>query len=184
MELLEYLAIDTIGAIRILKPGSMQVKIRQKMDRTTEPLILDSEPQGMPPSIKRHRQCLFCGNLLVSPGHNDNYHPKCSLILFNSSKTPRFCIDRPKIREIALGQLGRGESLTGFQEKFSLKHRKDRKTIAAPLSYFVAKPQPTAPELSELVNLEGAYMLFARVLGVLLIHMADVVIILARETLE
>ena len=135
-------------------------------------------------SIKRHRQCLFCGNLLVSPGHNDNYHPKCSLILFNSSKTPRFCIDRPKIREIALGQLGRGESLTGFQEKFSLKHRKDRKTIAAPLSYFVAKPQPTAPELSELVNLEGAYMLFARVLGVLLIHMADVVIILARETLE
>ncbi len=74
-------------------------------------------------------------------------------------------IDRERIKDIAAEQLRRGETFTGVQEKFSLRHRRDRKTIGPPLSYFVAKPQPWAPDLIEMANLEGAYMLFARMLG-------------------
>lgn len=162
MDLLSLLVVETIGAIRIAKNKTPTPTRRVRPQ--TEPLILDSDPSGAAGFVKQNTQCLYCGKPLVSPGLNDNYHPQCAAELFGSAKTPRLNIDRQRIREVAAEQLGMGESLTGVQEKFSLKHRKDRKTIAAPLSCFVAKPQPPAPELAELANLEGAYMLFARML--------------------
>jgi serine/threonine-protein kinase HipA len=177
MDLLSLLVIDTIGAVRISKDKNVLAK-KIGTAKTKEPLLLDPDPSTTSAFVKKHSLCLYCGRPLVSPGINDNYHPHCALTLFGSKKTPRFTIDRQKIREIALQQLGRGESLTGVQEKFSLKHRKDRKTIAAPFSCYVAKPQPSLPELAELANLEGAYMLFARALGLAvadsgIIYLAD-----------
>jgi len=176
MDLLSLLVVETIGAIRILQTTS--IAPRQPTTPDMEPLMFDADPAGAAVFVKKHKQCLYCGAPLVSPGLNDNYHPKCSTALFGSAKTPRLTIDRSRIREVASAQLGRGESLTGVQEKFSLKHRKDRTTIAAPLSSFVAKPQPLTPDLSELSNLEGAYMLFARMLdlpvaGSGIIYLAD-----------
>ncbi|MCX6128297.1 MAG: type II toxin-antitoxin system HipA family toxin [Proteobacteria bacterium] len=162
MDLLSLLVVETIGAVRILtseKPLKMpHIRLQN------ESLLLESDPSSTADFVKKHSRCLYCGRSLVIPGINDNYHPHCSSELFGSVKTPRLNIDRNSIREVALLQLEVGESLSGVQEKFSLRHRKDRKTIAAPLSCFVAKPQPIMPELAELASLEAAYMLFARML--------------------
>lgn len=165
MEMLSLLVVETIGAIRISRHG-VPLPHRLQLESASESLILDAEPLGTADFVRAHHSCLYCGNDLTRPGLNDNYHPGCAQDLFGSTVTPRFSIDREKIRDIAFQQLGRGESLTGVQEKFSLKHRQDRKTIAPPLSYFVAKPQPTAADLNELSNLEGCYTLFARLLGI------------------
>ncbi len=163
MDLLSLLVIETVGAIRMSRSDSPLPRLPVGIE--SEPLFSEPDPSASTPSTKKHLRCLYCGNPLVSAGLNDNFHPKCSHELFGSLKTPRLNIDRQRIREIAAEQLAMGESLTGVQEKFSLRHRKDRKTIAAPLSCFVAKPQPSMPDLAELANLEGAYMLFARMLG-------------------
>ncbi len=77
MALLSMLLIDTIGAIKI-SPHNKAPARSPELDLIKEPLLLESDPQGLAAFIPKHQFCLFCGSPLVSPGLNDNYHPTCA----------------------------------------------------------------------------------------------------------
>jgi serine/threonine-protein kinase HipA len=101
------------------------------------------------------------------PG-DDDYHPRCLLALFGTSKVPSLDIEVSKLHTDALAMVGH-TALSGIQKKVSVNLSTDRATlqVAALGGRYVLKPQtgthPSVPEnehvttrLAGLVEIETA----------------------------
>ena len=94
------------------------------------------------------RVCRIC--LGDVPG-NDDYHPRCLLALFGTSKVPSLDIEVSKLQTAALAMVGH-TALSGIQKKISVSLTADRATleVAAIGGRYVLKPQPgTHPAVPE-----------------------------------
>jgi serine/threonine-protein kinase HipA len=102
----------------------------------------------------------------VRRGDNAGFHPHCSIAFFGTETPPEIDVDRQNLRRVALEHLARGESITGSQEKFSMKYRYRDKAMMVPGLSFIVKPmQPNHPEIKDLPRMEHVIMRFGDALA-------------------
>lgn len=109
--------------------------------------------------------CLRCAKRLPHRGYNSGFHEACAQEFFGASQPPKLNVQRQNLREVAEEHLSRGESITGSQEKFSLKYKIRDRTIMLPGFSYIVKPRQSEKEIHDLPRMEHVVMTFAAHLG-------------------
>ena len=117
---------ESIGDVEIARFDAGSV---QKM----QPITIESATEG---SASRgiYAQCLICFRHLPTPGHNKNYHERCSLSFFGTTTPPAIPFHGADLERLALRSISSGNALPGVQPKLPIFY-------AAGDSYFILKPQ-------------------------------------------
>ncbi len=158
LDLLYELCRDTLGAVSLRRDGEFAKQADFAKDVAREGVAGRSSYDLL--------HCGLCGKRLVRRGDNGGFHARCSISFFGTETPPEIDVDRQNLRRIAEEHLARGESVTGSQEKFSMKYRyRDKAMVVPGFSYIVKPMQPNHPEIKDLPRVEHVIMRFADAVG-------------------
>jgi serine/threonine-protein kinase HipA len=170
LEILHLLCRDSFGAVSFETGSSAD-----GLDLSEAKELIDPSAHAESVSILL---CQRCAGRLPNRSFNGGFHEDCSIALFGTERPPSINVARQDLRRIAEAQLLRGESITGAQEKFSLKYKLRDKTIHAPGFAYIVKPKQMIAEIYDLPRTEQLLMLFAKRLG---LQPADSALIKLRD---
>jgi serine/threonine-protein kinase HipA len=165
LDMLFELCRDTIGAVSFARESdggndAAEVPTAPFAGGVTRP----GTAQGAPTYDLLH--CGICARRLPNRGYNGGFHEACAGAFFGSPTPPTINVDRQNLRRVAEEHLARGESITGSQEKFSLKYSYRDKAIIVPGYSFIVKPlQAQHPEICDLPRTEHVVTRLAAALG-------------------
>jgi len=180
LDLLWLLCRDTIGAVSFSWETGTRVALDTEKDRDPASWLALNQDAGQSAQQRAlyPAVCLCCGGRLPKRGYNFGFHESCSISFFGTETPPSIDVDRRNLQIVARRQLMAGESLTGGQEKFSLKYKLRDKAITVPGFAYVVKPRQVHPEIHDLPVMEHVVMCLASRLG---LGVAETAVIKLRD---
>ena len=149
---------DTLGAVSFSREGQNEADGDPAFSRSVATPYAGPKTQNSDYPLV----CLRCARRLPHRGYNAGFHENCSILFFGTASPPEIDVDRQNLRSVAEDHLRRGESITGSQEKFSLKYKYRDRTMVVPGFSFIVKPRQLYPEIYDLPRSEHVLMSFAR----------------------